>query len=454
MTRYRQVLAVPGMASLLGVSLLARTAITADVMALTLYVVLGLDMSYAAAGGVAATLTAGLALGGPLVGRVIDRRGLRAVLLATVAVQVVFWLSVPVLPYGALLGAAFAAGLLMVPSQPVTRQAIAAMTTAAQRRAAFALESVQGELSYMVGPAVVILGSAKVSPGVMAWGVGAAIVIGGLGIAALNPPLRAPDEADTGAAAERPPRREWLGPAMLAVLTMGFGTTTLLSGVDLAIVATLEEADQVSWAAVVVAVFGVASVAGGLMYGALPRPLPTWLLLGSLGLVTIPAGLAHDWPWLCVAVVITGLLTAPTLSAVADAVSRLAPAGVRGEVTGLQSSALSAGFALGSPLVGVAIDVSAPAGGFAAAGLAGLAAALTGYVLSRRRQPTRARSPLSGLDPAKASGAEPCGAVPRGVAPGEGVAPGGADARPGGQGASPGARPHGSDDEPRTAAGA
>ena len=53
-TRYRQVLAVPGMTPLLGISLLARAAITADVMALTMYVVLGLDMSYAAAGGVAA----------------------------------------------------------------------------------------------------------------------------------------------------------------------------------------------------------------------------------------------------------------------------------------------------------------------------------------------------------------------------------------------------------------
>lgn len=351
MTGYRQVLAVPGMAPLLGVSLLARTAITADVMALTLYVVLGLEMSYAAAGGVAAALTAGVMLGGPLLGRMIDRRGLRSVLLATVAVQVVFWLSVPILPYGILLGAAVAAGLLMVPAQAVTRQAIAAMTTAGQRRAAYALESVQGELSYVVGPAVVILCAAKTSPGVVAWGVGAAIVAGGAGIALLNPPLRAEGEADAGAAG-RPPRRAWLGTGMIAVLTMAFGTTMLLSGVDLAIVATLEEAGQVSWAAAVVAVLGVASIAGGLMYGALSRPLPTWLLLGLLGVVTIPAGLAHDWRWLCVAVAGTGLLTAPTLSTVADAVSRLAPAGVRGEVTGLQSSAQSAGFALGSPVVG------------------------------------------------------------------------------------------------------
>lgn len=92
----------------------------------------------------------------------------------------------------------------------------------------------------MVGPAVVILCAAKASPAVVAWGVGAAIAAGGAGIALLNPPLRAADEADAGAAG-RPLRREWLGACMIAVLAMVFGTTMLLSGVDLAIVAPLKD---------------------------------------------------------------------------------------------------------------------------------------------------------------------------------------------------------------------
>jgi predicted MFS family arabinose efflux permease len=402
------------MAALLGISLLARVAITADTIALTMYVVLGLGMSYAAAGAVAAALTVGVALGGPALGRMIDSRGPRAVLLVTVAAQVVFWLSVPFMPYPVLLPAAFGAGLAMVPAQSVTRQAIAAMTTPGRRRAAFALESVQGELAYMTGPPVVILCAATFSPGVVAWGLGAAIVLGGAGIALLDPPLRAEDETDAGTAA-RPPRREWLGVGLIAVLATGFGATTLLSGVDLAIVATLRQAGQVSWAAVVIATFGVTSVTGGLVYGVLSRPLPAWLLVGLLGLVTIPAGLAHDWFWLCVAVVGTGLLTAPTLSTVADAVSWLTPAGVRGEATGLQSSAQNAGFALGSPMAGVAIDASVPAAGFAAAGLAALAAALTGCLLSRRPPAARSdirvrtRSPLGSPAPAKARDLEPCG---------------------------------------------
>ncbi|MEK8104380.1 hypothetical protein NKG94_02990 [Micromonospora sp. M12] len=70
-----------------------------------------------------------MALGGPLLGRMIDSRGLRVVLLVTVLTQVVFWPAVPTLPYGILLVASVVAGLLMVPAQAVSRQAIAAMTT-------------------------------------------------------------------------------------------------------------------------------------------------------------------------------------------------------------------------------------------------------------------------------------------------------------------------------------
>ncbi|GAA2274143.1 MFS transporter [Glycomyces scopariae] len=377
-------LAIPGMAALMSASLLARTAITANTTALVMFVVLALDLSYAAAGAVAAALTAGIAVSGPLLGRLIDRRGLRTVLLGTVTAQVLFWTTVPFMDYGVLLPAALAAGLLMVPVQSVTRQAIAAMTTPEQRRAAFALEAVQGELTYLIGPAVVILLAASTSPGPVSWGVGAAIVAGGALIGLLNPPLRTADEAEA-LAGPRPPRRAWLDSRMIAVLTMAVGTTTLLGGIDLAIIAALEATGQVSRAAAVVAVLGITSVIGGLVYGAMTRPMPTWLLLALLGLATTPLGLAPDWRWLCLAAVVAGLLTAPTLATVADAVSMLAPASVRGEATGLQASAQSAGIALGAPLAGLAIDLTVPAGGFAAAGLAGVVAALVGLLLSRNR---------------------------------------------------------------------
>ncbi|MEV8371361.1 MFS transporter [Kribbella sp. NPDC056861] len=396
MTTYREVLGLRGMTPLLAISLLARCAITADVMALTMYVVLALGKSYAAAGLVAAAITVGVTAGGPLLGRLIDVRGLRFVLLTTSAVQLAFWLCVPHLSFPALLAAALVAGLGMVPVQAVTRQAIAVMTSGEQRRPAFALESIQGELSYLVGPPVVIVAATNLSPEIVAWGIGALVVAGGLGIALLNPPV---SDNEQSADATRRPRREWLTTRLTAVLVMAFGTTVLLSAIDLAIVATLRASGQVSWAAIVVAVYGISSVIGGLVYGSLVRPFPTWLLLSLLGLATLPAALADTWPWLCLAGTIAGLLTAPTLSTIADAVSQLAPPHARGEATGLQSSALSAGFALGSPAAGAAIDLFTPAAGFVTAALAAFTTALIGYLLlrpSRSQQPTSAATVTCG----------------------------------------------------------
>lgn len=52
-------------------------------------------------------------------------------------------------------------------------------------------------------------------------------------------------------------------------------------------------------------------------------------------------------------------------------------------------TAQNVGLALGSPIVGGAMDALAPAGGFVAAGLAGCAAAPTGWLLTHRSSEVR-----------------------------------------------------------------
>src|SRR5690349_24820698 len=74
---YRQVLAVRGVRTLLLVGILARVPATATVMTLTLFVT-ATGRSWAQAGLVVAAYTVGAALGQPLTGRFLDRRGLRA----------------------------------------------------------------------------------------------------------------------------------------------------------------------------------------------------------------------------------------------------------------------------------------------------------------------------------------------------------------------------------------
>ena len=124
LARYKSVLALPGMRGFMLVSLIARIPGTAWTTALTLSIVLDRHRSYAEAGAATAAFTIGLALGSPLLGRAIDRRGPRPVLLLTGTVSLLFWNLVPSVPYTALLPLAVFAGALQVPVMTLVRQSL------------------------------------------------------------------------------------------------------------------------------------------------------------------------------------------------------------------------------------------------------------------------------------------------------------------------------------------
>jgi MFS family permease len=387
---YRDTLALPGLRPLLLAAILARVPVAATAVAMTLHV-LDLGHGYFAAGLVGAVLTVGSALGAPLLGRLVDRRGLRPMLLLTTAVSALFWGTAPVLPYPVLLGAAFVGGLLTLPVFSVVRQSIAALVPPTWRRQAYALDSMSVELSFMIGPAAAVALATSVSPTLTMYAVGGGIVLAGLILLVLNPPTRARDEEMTPV--QPLPRREWLTPRLIGLLAGGAAGTLVIAGTDVAVVAVLRDAGQVEWTGVVLALWASYSLVGGFTYGALSRPVPSVSLAVVLGLVTIPVGLGSGEWWLLALVLLpSGALTAPTVAATADAVSRLVPASVRGEAMGLHGSAMVVGVALGAPLAGAVIDASAPAWGFAATGLLGalIALAVLPAELRHRRSDTAA----------------------------------------------------------------
>jgi predicted MFS family arabinose efflux permease len=381
---YRRVLALPGVRALMLVALLVRAPVTAAGITLTLHVVLDLHRGYGAAGLVGAASTVGTALGGPLLGRLVDRRGLRVTLLLTTVAEAVFWALAPVLSYPALLVSAFLGGLLTLPVFSVVRQSIAALVTEADRRPAYALDSISTELSFMAGPTLAVLVVAQVSARAAMLAVGGAIVLGGLGLFALNPPTRGAHDASDEEGEVR--RRDWLHPRFVALLLVGASTTVVLAGTDVAIVAVLRAAGQVPWTGLVLASWGAFSMLGGFVHGSVRRSLPPAALLGLLGLLTIPIGVGSGWWTLCLAIIPAGALCAPTLAATADGVSRLVPAAARGEAMGLHGSALTFGMAIGAPLSGTVIDASGPAWGFAVAGLVGALAAALALPVQRRQR--------------------------------------------------------------------
>jgi predicted MFS family arabinose efflux permease len=85
----------------------------------------------------------------------------------------------------------------------------------------------------------------------------------------------------------------------------------------------------------------------------------------------MPVGVAGHWWTLALALLPAGVMCAPTIASTAEVISRAVPAAVRGEAMGMQTSALTAGAALGAPLAGVVVDRFGPALGFVAVGAGG-----------------------------------------------------------------------------------
>ncbi|GAA0796830.1 MFS transporter [Spirilliplanes yamanashiensis] len=398
---YRETLSLPGVRALLLVTLFARIPATAAGVTLTLHVVEDLGRGYAAAGLVGAAVTIGTAVGSPLLGRLTDRYGLRLVLAATTVVEAAFWATAQAMPYVLLVALAFVGGLFQLPVFSVARQSIAALVPEDRRRPAYALDAMSVELSFMLGPALAVFLATAVSARAAMLAIGGGIVLGGIALLVLNPPIRASHE-------ERPtvkiPRRQWVTPRLLMILAITMATTVILGGSDVAVVAAMRAAGEVPMTGAVIAAWCAFSLLGGFAYGMVRRPVAPQLLLLLLAVFTIPVGLGNGTWWLlALSLIPAGLLCAPTLTATADAVSRLAPPSVRGEATGLHGSALTIGIATGAPLAGWVMDTTAPAWGFAATGGLGLLIVLICLPIAlrhRRDDDTPTPDPLTAPTPA------------------------------------------------------
>lgn len=392
MQLYRRTLALPGLRTLIVLIFFARIPMSAAGMVLTLHVAVGLGRGYGAAGTVGAAATIGIGLGAPLMGRVVDRVGLRPMLIITTLGETLFWITAQSMSYPVLLVIGFVGGVLTLQGMSIGRQAVAALVPEELRRTAYSIDSISTELSYMVGPAAAVFFATQFSTTAamtaMAIGVGAI----GLALFVVNPAVRSEQELadDDGV---RPPRRTWLTPQLIGVLVIGAGAVFVLSGTEVTIVAQLRDQGQIGLTGLVIVAWSVYSAVGGMIYGSLHKSASQVTLMALLGTLTIPIGLAGG-PWWVLALVLApaAALCAPTIAATGEEVARLAPVAVRGVATGLQSTAFTMGAAAGAPLVGFVVDHSSPAWGFAVAGIGGVLVAATALILRTR---TAAPQPAS-----------------------------------------------------------
>ncbi len=393
--RYRRVLALPGVRTLLLVGMIARIPLTGTGMTLTLHVVNDQKLGFLQAGLVGTASMAGAAIGSPLVGRFVDRRGLRPVLAVTTIVQLCVWCAAPAMPYAVLLPGALIGGLFSQPVFGTIRQCVAAMVPVENHQTGFALDSMGVELSYMVGPALAVASVTAFGSTATMYGVAAGLAGSGVALYLLNPPTRSAEEdaGHEGAVS----RRQWLRPGLLALLCLVSGLTFVLTTTELSVVAMLKADGATAWTGLVLALWCAFSLVGGFVYGGLSRGLSPVVLAGGLAVLTAPVGLVGGgWGWLCLALVPAGLLCAPALSSTVDAVNRRVPAAARGEAMGLHGTSLTIGGALAGPLAGGLLDAHGPAWAFAVSGTVGVALALLAALVMRD-------APAAALAPAGSS---------------------------------------------------
>jgi MFS family permease len=353
---YRAVLRLRHARNVLLLGLVVRIPLWAANVVIVLHVVAHLGRSYGAAGLLSAVATVALAISGPWRGRRLDQLGLRRALAPSLVVLAVCWSIAPFVGYWPLLAFAALGGLFVIPTFSIVRQALIHATPEENRTAALAIDAVVLEISFMIGPALgVLLATYWATPQAL-FTCEFASIAGGVLIWLANPPLRAAPDGD---AAERPnedARFDWVNASVLGVLAACIGATLVLTATDVAVVAALRDMGHQSWIGWQLALWGLGSAIGGVIYGALHRPIPAGALLAGLAATTFPLGWAMGPATLAGLLILAGLCCAPTLTATVDTLSRTVPEKVRGEALGWHGSALTAGGAVGAPLAGVAVD--------------------------------------------------------------------------------------------------
>jgi MFS family permease len=388
---------------------------------------MGLD--YASAGLASALLTIGVAIGSPWRGRAIDLKGLRRALIPSLIVEGAAWCLAPYANFPVLTLLLFLAGLYSIPVFTVIRQSLGVLMHGADRRTAFSLDSMATELVFVIAPGGSAVLAAAVSTKVALTTVGILVVVAGLALLISNPPthssqlgagepspgrdqigeLEAPTRPGdapevvptvTGALpiirsdAPGPRKRKrtaWVTPGVLAMFLMSAGAGMSLSGTEVGVVAFSKHfGDQGSGLWWAYGLWCFASLTGGFVYGLISRRFDPLLLLTLMGVALVPAVVAGNLFWLGVLLFPSGFFCAPLMTAASERLTDLVDERNRGVAMGFYGSAMTAGTALGTPLVGLVIDAGGPGAAFAALAVVTIVVGLATMTLQTWRRRRRA----------------------------------------------------------------
>jgi predicted MFS family arabinose efflux permease len=378
----------PGALRLAAVSIVARLPMAMLSIALLVHV-RHLTGSFATAGVVAGAFAISLGVGGPLLGRLVDRRGQTVVLLTSALVAGAALAGIAALPASApveaLVGLAIALGLSTPPVGACLRAILPAVVPERDAlRAAYAAEAAAIELTWIVGPPLVLLVA-------VAWSTSAALIVcggvlvAGTAVFAAQPASRAWRPAP---APERPSGGSLRAPAMRTLVLLLVFVGVVFGTVEVAVIAAVAHLGSPGAAGPLLGVWGAGSLAGGVVAartgGGARTGAGLALVLGALAAGHLAlAAAAGSAVALAVVLTLAGATIAPTYATIYAMIDHAAPAGTVTEAFAWLSTAVAVGASIGAASAGAVADAAGPAAAFAVAGAAGTVAALVAALRAR-----------------------------------------------------------------------
>jgi MFS family permease len=394
---YLEILRTPRVAPLAAAWLVSRLPAGINGLAILLFL-RATTGSYATAGAVAGAAALGTGLGAPLLGRLVDRHG-RVVVLPAAIVNALALLGLVALgragaPTPVLLAVGLSVGLSSPPTAAMLRVLWPSLLHGRPHlvRTAFALDSVFIEAVFVSGPLLTGLLVAVASAEV-ALLVSAAATLGGsiAFVARLPADAARPQTQDSGLGPLGALRSPGIRTLALASLPVGFA----FGAVEVALPAFAEEEGARELAGVLVAVWSLGSLAGGLVFGARPRRAALAALHLRIALVLpllfLPLLVAPSVALMAVLVLPAGAFIAPLIATRNELAAEAAPPGARTEALTWPLTALLSGIALGAGVAGALVDAASWEAPVVAAALA----ALIGAAVVAGRRTTLAPGPVA-----------------------------------------------------------
>jgi MFS family permease len=397
---YREILRTPGILPVLLTSVVARLPVGALGL---IYVLRTREItgSYAAGGLVAAAQAVAYGIGSPVLGRLMDRRGQTAIIPPAAIVGGLALAGFAALPDGAPLWSAIAlasvAGAAVAPLSACQRAIWNDRLAPATRPAAYALDSVVFELVYIAGPLLLVTGVGAWSLRAAA-AVAAALAVGGSLAFAV-----------TRLSREWRPHAERSDDPLGALRGAGVRTILLTLGVfavaiaviEIGVAAFTQRAGAPNTVGVMLGLWGVGSMIGGLVAGHLratgdPARRLAWLMAG-LAAATMPIALARDLWAMGAAMVLAGLFIAPALALAFSLLSDIAPTGTVTEAHTLVGTGFGVGIAGGSALGGWMVQHGSTTTAFAVAAVAMIVSAAVLAAGAGTLRPSPRRRPQAPL---------------------------------------------------------